>query len=355
MPTAPCTIDRRDASWLGRRHFLHGAGAAAASTSGRSVTPRSSPCCSAMRAATTNGHDGSPRGDWIGSDVFYQAPLYPYFLGVLYTVFGHDLLIVRIVQAVVGALSAALLGLAAWRLLSPRGGTRGGLRHGALRAGDLLRRSPAEDGARRLLHLPGAVDPERLHPLIVESSLACHDAAMDRARRDDGSAQPHPRECVGAGGRARAVGARRRSCTRRDAAACWRHQPAQNGTAPAPARSGSSAATSSWGVAAAAAFALGLALVLLPVAARNYAVGGGFYLTTSQFGPNFFIGNNPRADGTYAVAAARTRRAGVRATGRDRPRRAARRAARCRPPRSRATGPTARSTSSPPSPAHGCA
>jgi tetratricopeptide (TPR) repeat protein len=44
----------------------------------------------------------------------------------------------------------------------------------------------------------------------------------------------------------------------------------------------------------------GLALVLVPVAARNYAVGGGFYLTTSQFGPNFYIGNNPQADGTYA-------------------------------------------------------
>lgn len=32
---------------------------------------------------------------------------------------------------------------------------------------------------------------------------------------------------------------------------------------------------------------------------RNYAVTGGFYLTTSQFGPNFYIGNNPLADGTY--------------------------------------------------------
>ena len=37
----------------------------------------------------------------------------------------------------------------------------------------------------------------------------------------------------------------------------------------------------------------------LPVAARNYAVGGEFYVTTSQFGPNFYIGNNPRSDGTY--------------------------------------------------------
>ena len=37
-----------------------------------------------------------------------------------------------------------------------------------------------------------------------------------------------------------------------------------------------------------------------PVVARNYSVDGGFYLTTSQFGSNFYIGNNPNADGTYA-------------------------------------------------------
>src|SRR6266849_2875607 len=49
----------------------------------------------------------------------------------------------------------------------------------------------------------------------------------------------------------------------------------------------------------AATFLVGLAIVLAPVAIRNHAVGGGFYLTTSQFGPNFYIGNNPRSDGTY--------------------------------------------------------
>jgi tetratricopeptide (TPR) repeat protein len=49
----------------------------------------------------------------------------------------------------------------------------------------------------------------------------------------------------------------------------------------------------------AGAFLLGLAIVLVPVAVRNYSVGGGFYVTTSQFGPNFFIGNNPKSDGTY--------------------------------------------------------
>jgi len=46
-------------------------------------------------------------------------------------------------------------------------------------------------------------------------------------------------------------------------------------------------------------FLLGTGLILLPVALRNQAVGGEFHLTTSQFGPNFYIGNNPDADGAY--------------------------------------------------------
>ncbi|MDR1990778.1 MAG: tetratricopeptide repeat protein, partial [Acidobacteriaceae bacterium] len=48
----------------------------------------------------------------------------------------------------------------------------------------------------------------------------------------------------------------------------------------------------------AVAFVAGLALLLGPVAARNYFVAGGFYLTTSQFGPNLYLGNNPYTDGT---------------------------------------------------------
>src|SRR5207244_5564733 len=54
-----------------------------------------------------------------------------------------------------------------------------------------------------------------------------------------------------------------------------------------------------WRWQAAAVFVAGVTAVLAPVAARNAYVGGGFYVTTSQAGPNFYIGNNPRADGTY--------------------------------------------------------
>jgi tetratricopeptide (TPR) repeat protein len=52
--------------------------------------------------------------------------------------------------------------------------------------------------------------------------------------------------------------------------------------------------------ATAALFLAGWTIVVGPVAARNSRLGGGFYVTTSQFGPNLYIGNNPRADGTYA-------------------------------------------------------
>src|SRR5215472_11946939 len=48
-------------------------------------------------------------GDWLGSGVFYQAPLYPYFLGLLQTVIGHNVWAIRIVQALLGSLSCVLI------------------------------------------------------------------------------------------------------------------------------------------------------------------------------------------------------------------------------------------------------
>lgn len=41
-------------------------------------------------------------GDWMGSHMFFVDPLYPYFLGLTYTFFGHNLLIVRVIQALLG-------------------------------------------------------------------------------------------------------------------------------------------------------------------------------------------------------------------------------------------------------------
>ncbi|TAK08237.1 hypothetical protein EPO44_02880, partial [bacterium] len=47
-------------------------------------------------------------GDWLGQGVFYQAPLYPYFLALLQFVMGHDLWSIRVVQILLGSLLGSL-------------------------------------------------------------------------------------------------------------------------------------------------------------------------------------------------------------------------------------------------------
>ena len=64
--------------------------------SGKSGVRRFSTCCWATRTATTSGHAVSPAASGSARDVFYQAPLYPYFLGVIYATVGHSLLAVRV-------------------------------------------------------------------------------------------------------------------------------------------------------------------------------------------------------------------------------------------------------------------
>ena len=59
--------------------------------------------------------------------MFYQAPLYPYFMGAIYAVAGHDVLAVRICQASSARSSCALIAHAAWRLFSKRAGIIAGL------------------------------------------------------------------------------------------------------------------------------------------------------------------------------------------------------------------------------------
>jgi len=48
-------------------------------------------------------------GDWMGKEVFYQDPLYPYFLGAIYSVLGRDMLTVRVIQLFIGSATCALI------------------------------------------------------------------------------------------------------------------------------------------------------------------------------------------------------------------------------------------------------
>lgn len=49
------------------------------------------------------------QGRWLENKPFWQAPLYPYFLGLIYSVFGRDLFLVRIIQILLGSVNCLLL------------------------------------------------------------------------------------------------------------------------------------------------------------------------------------------------------------------------------------------------------
>ena len=48
-------------------------------------------------------------GSWIGSEVFGKEPLYPYFLAVIYKIFGYSHISVYIIQALLSSLGALCL------------------------------------------------------------------------------------------------------------------------------------------------------------------------------------------------------------------------------------------------------
>lgn len=222
-------------------------------------------------------------GEWIGRDVFYQAPLYPYFLGILYAIAGRSLLLVRVCQAIVGAGSCVLLGAAARRLFSPAAGLAAGLMLAlyapAIFFDGLIQKSVLDVFFVCLaLYLIARIMAVRLKPDTTIGGRAKNVRSV-RLQPDPVSSRLQP-DWIYLG---LALGGL--SLTRENALvfvlviAAW--------------------ALRYSGARAVAAFALGVAIVLAPVAIRNSAVGGGFYITTSQFGPNLYIGNHPGADGSY--------------------------------------------------------
>ena len=66
-------------------------------------------------------------GDWLGQGVFYQAPLYPYFLALLQAIFGHDLWTIRVAQSVFSAAVCSLLYLAGKSFFSRNAGVAAAL------------------------------------------------------------------------------------------------------------------------------------------------------------------------------------------------------------------------------------
>jgi tetratricopeptide (TPR) repeat protein len=221
-------------------------------------------------------------GDWIGSDVFYQAPLYPYFLGAVYAIFGRDLLVVRIIQALIGSASCVLLGLACTRLFSKRAGLIAGLALAlwapAIFFDSLLQKAVLDMFFMCLaLWLLSGIERGSMWRWL---GLGCAMAALTLTRENALLLIL----VVTAWIVLRAFYERSTDVLRTAAHPIVERPQNRRRTY----------------VEQLAPYVAGVAVVLLPVMIRNYSIDGALYVTTSQFGSNFYIGNNPNADGTYA-------------------------------------------------------
>lgn len=238
----------------------------------------------AVRAAHLGQLLGSPFASWIVGDgeaydawaraivsgdllsrtqgVFYQSPLYPYFMAAVYGLAGADPRAVFVAQALLGTLACLLLARAARVFFDARAGTIAGLL--------LALFGPAT-------FYEGVIQKAAVDAFLVSAWLF----ALALLERGGG---------VFAGVIAGFSGALL-VLNRENALPLvllvplwlwWRRSSERDLRARLLA-----------------AFCIGLALPLALVAFRNLAVGGEFALTTAQFGPNFYIGNNPHATGFY--------------------------------------------------------
>ena len=194
---------------------------------------------------------------------YFMTPLYSYFLAGVYWLFDRDLLLVRVVQAVVGSLSAALtcgIGREAF-------GSRVGVASGLV---------AACYGA--LVFYDGAVLLEPLLVLLVTLALYL----LLVAERSPRTRLLHLLAGCTLG--AASVG-RAAALLLVPAAAGWAAATAQKG---APRR---------WFPAA--LVVAGAVLVVAPVTVRNYVASRDFVAITSNGGINFYIGNSAAATGGY--------------------------------------------------------
>ena len=203
-------------------------------------------------------------GDWLGDEVFWYAPLYPYFLGVVYALCGDDGWAVRIVQAALGACSCVLIADATRRLFSERAGWIAGF--------GLAVYAPA-------VFYDGLIHKASLALFLLCLLLWLHARGMHEV-----PVRPSSAAVLGV---VFGLLVLVRENTMVFGAVllawlAWKDRPWKTRR-----------------IAALGLFALGALLVLMPVGIRNFTIGGEWHLTAANFGDNFFKGNNAYTDGSY--------------------------------------------------------
>ena len=200
-------------------------------------------------------------GHWLGSKVFFQAPLYPYLMAVIYRIFGHYLDLIYLFQ-IVAAVAACY---ALYRAGKKIAGDKVGLSAAALAAVycpfifydvQIMKESLAVTLVSFLLWVLVEVRHKEGVGLWLVGGLICGLLSLLREnmlivviflffltyQKQQGLSSVIKKGMI---------------------------------------------------------FLLGITIILLPVALRNWKVGGLFLPPTFQGGVNFYIGNNPQATGSY--------------------------------------------------------
>lgn len=243
-------------------------------------------------------------GDWLGSETFYQAPAYPYFLAIIYRFVDDGPVAIRSVQAVMGALACLLVALATARFFGKiwvgppaddGAGRAPGFRPGRDRVDQPVQLRPPRRclipartmgitaGILLAVYPPaiffgGLIQKTALAMLWMSLALYVAGRLLDRPRLGGffllgvviaffGLTRENALVLAGVVLLWILLGFR---------GAGWHNRQV-------------------W----IAGLVAGLLVVFYPVTLRNWFVGGVWAPTTVQAGPNFYIGNNPEATGLY--------------------------------------------------------
>jgi 4-amino-4-deoxy-L-arabinose transferase-like glycosyltransferase len=212
------------------------------------------------------------------TDAFFRAPLYPYFLGLLYKLSGASMMFARIVQALVGGATCGLVYLLARQLLKPQASRP--RPQAAPKSGFHSSDSVPRVAGLLMAAYPLAIwyDTELLLEGLLTFFVLLGFVLLLRSRDTD-------RQWWLPG-----IAFGLAALTRPNVLAfiavlpVWLFIAYRRG---AWKRLGQI-----WGVAA---------LVILPVTVRNYVVSGQFVPIAWQAGTNFYIGNSLESDGVTAV------------------------------------------------------
>jgi len=199
---------------------------------------------------------------WLGKEVFYQDPLYPYFLAVLYKAVGRDFFWIYTVQAFLGAWTALLLVLLGNKIFNRMTGILAGLLYAfyapAIYFDSLLLKVTLSAFLFTLaIYLFLNKELAEVSPGQYLSGLFLGLACLTRAN----FILILPLALIALLVNPNADLRKRLAMT--------------------------------------VLFLAGVITALGPVVARNYYVGNELVLTTAQAGQNFYIGHNPDANGTY--------------------------------------------------------